>query len=365
MPTVKSVIFHYWGKADEKYIGEPKWHPLAYHCLDVAAVAMCWWDASMAIRRTFLASFNYPESLQTQLRAWVAFFVALHDIGKFDVRFQLKAPDALAAAWRTLTKEDHGLSNISIAGFNHGLAGIAWANREYRQWLNLDDHKREKWERWKPWLSAVTGHHGEFYAPSMPGLQLDTDEEIINHDHNGRKEFVVALSDLFLAPTGLNLRDDPPVCSPSARSWLAGFCTACDWIGSNTDVFGYRYLDFEIADYLALCLKKIPEKNMLEAFGLLAKPAGYKGIKALLKVEETPRSIQVEVDNLPLTAGLTLIEAPTGSGKTEAALAYAWAQMNRAYGLDEQARAFALADGTKLDDTHALNSPSGVGEVGC
>ena len=248
----------------------------------------------------------------------------MHDIGKFDVRFQLKAPDALAAAWRTLTKEDHGLSNISITGFNHGLAGIAWANREYRQWLNLDDHKREKWERWKPWLSAVTGHHGEFYAPSMPGLQLDTDEEIINHDHNGRKEFVVALSDLFLAPTGLNLRDDPPVCSPSARSWLAGFCTACDWIGSNTDVFGYRYLDFEIADYLALCLKKIPEKNMLEAFGLLAKPAGYKGIKALLKVEETPRSIQVEVDNLPLTAGLTLIEAPTGSGKTEAALAYAW-----------------------------------------
>ena len=38
------------------------------------------------------------------------------------------------------------------------------------------------------------------------------------------------------------------------------------------------------------------------------------------------------------------------------ALADYWAQMNRAYGLDEQARAFALADGTKLDDTHALNS---------
>ena len=37
-------------------------------------------------------------------------------------------------------------------------------------------------------------------------------------------------------------------------------------------------------------------------------------------------------------------------------LANYWAQMNRAYGLDEQARAFALADGTKLGDMHALNS---------
>jgi CRISPR-associated endonuclease/helicase Cas3 len=28
----------YWGKADPKYPSEPKWHPLVYHCLDMAAV---------------------------------------------------------------------------------------------------------------------------------------------------------------------------------------------------------------------------------------------------------------------------------------------------------------------------------------
>ena len=36
-------IFRYWGKADPNYPGEPKWHPLAYHSLDVAAVAATWW----------------------------------------------------------------------------------------------------------------------------------------------------------------------------------------------------------------------------------------------------------------------------------------------------------------------------------
>ena len=321
---MRNHFFQYWGKADEKYIGEPKWHPLAYHCLDVAAVSICWWDASTAIRRTFLASFNYPESLQIQLRSWVAFFVALHDIGKFDIRFQLKAPGALASAWRPLTKEEHGLPKMDIKGFDHGRAGMGWANLEYRQWVNLDDPEREKWERWEPWLAAVTGHHGEFHAPSMPGLQLDTDEEISNHDHNARNEFVVALSGLFLEPAGLSLKDDPPACSPSTQSWLAGFCAICDWIGSNTDVFEYQHLNSELADYLEICLKKIREKNVLEAFGLLAKPIAYKGVSTLLQSEKFPRGIQVEVDNLSISPGLTLIEAPTGSGKTEAALAYAW-----------------------------------------
>jgi len=32
-------IYRYWGKADSNYLDEPKWHPLVYHCLDVAAVA--------------------------------------------------------------------------------------------------------------------------------------------------------------------------------------------------------------------------------------------------------------------------------------------------------------------------------------
>ena len=33
------TYFRYWGKADPNYPGEPKWHPLVYHCLDVAACA--------------------------------------------------------------------------------------------------------------------------------------------------------------------------------------------------------------------------------------------------------------------------------------------------------------------------------------
>jgi len=322
--------FQYWGKADEKYTGATSWHPLVYHSLDVAAVAAAWWNISPSVRRTFLASFNCQES--QKLRAWVMFFVALHDLGKFDVRFQLKAPDALAAAWHPLQAKDHGLSKKEIAEFDHGWAGMAWANQEYLIWTNCADPYREIWEQWRPWFAAMTGHHGDFPTSSMPGLQPDTDEEIIGHDRNARREFVTALGRIFLNPRGLTLQDVPPMCSLSAQSWLAGFCSVCDWVGSNTEVFRYHRPDAALPDYLKSSIRKIEQEEILRRFGLVASPSSYQGVHVLLKADESPRGIQVAIDRLPVTPGLILIEAPTGSGKTEAALAYAWRLLDQGVG---------------------------------
>ncbi len=318
-----NFVFNYWGKADPAYPYEQKWHPLAYHSLDVASVAASWWDESSTIQRTFLAAFSYAPLQPIQLRAWILFFTALHDLGKFDVRFQLKAPWALAAAWRPLGDKDHGVSKNDSEKFDHGWAGIAWPNQEYRLWLGDKDVDREIWERWKPWLAAVTGHHGDFYEPTKI-CAPEADDEIIAHDRAARHAFISALADIFLVPEGLGFQDLPPLTSPSAQSLLAGFCSVCDWIGSNTEVFAYQKPDTSLADYFVASVGKVQAEDVLHRFGLLAKAVSYKGLSALLKPEESPRGIQVLVDSLPTTPGLTLIEAPTGSGKTEAALAYAW-----------------------------------------
>ncbi len=319
----EDTIFNYWGKADPAYPHEQKWHPLAYHSLDVAAVAASWWDASPTIQRTFLSAFGCTSLQQNQLRAWVLFFTALHDLGKFDVRFQLKAPDALAAAWRPLGKKDQEVSQSDIKGFDHGWAGMAWANQEYCEWLGQEDADRDTWECWKPWLAAVTGHHGDFYEATKI-YDPDADTSIIENDLAARQAFVAALADIFLTPAELSLQDLPPPTSPSAQSLLAGFCSVCDWIGSNTEVFSYQKPETALANYFAASIQNIREKDALNRFGLLAKAVAYKGIGSLLKPDESPRGVQVRVDSLPTTPGLTLIEAPTGSGKTEAALAYAW-----------------------------------------
>lgn len=264
------------------------------------------------------------ESDQARLRAWVVFFVALHDLGKFDIRFQLKAPDAMAAAWRRFDKSDHGIPDKAIREFDHGHAGLAWARREQAAWVGASSQDAGRWEAWHPLLAAVTGHHGDYPESLMSGLQLDTDEALIDHDHQARLAFVRALEVLFLAPAGLSLKDCPPPCSLPARALLAGFCSVCDWLGSNTEVFKYRAPGIGLEAYLAERLTQIHTDDTLTHLGLLASPSAYTGLSALLKAGEQPRGVQTEIDALPAVPGLTLVEAPTGSGKTEAALAYAW-----------------------------------------
>jgi CRISPR-associated endonuclease/helicase Cas3 len=318
-----NLFFRYWGKADPKYSREPKWHPLVYHCLDVTTVAAAWWDTSSVIRRISLAALDWPEQQTNQLRAWVLFFIALHDLGKFDARFQLKALEALRVAWPKLSMDD--VDESVARNFDHGSAGYACAMREIGGWAgeSMADHR----DGWRPWVAAVTGHHGDIPSGTVNGGEY-AEPHVMEHDRMARHSFVSELAGLFLAPEGLGLQDLPPACSSSAQAWLAGFCAVCDWIGSNTDAFPYRHLkpDTTHAAYFEARLGDIKSEGWLHHFGLLAQVGDYGGVNELLnqKAGESPRGVQVLMDDLPQAPGLTLIEAPTGSGKTEAALAYAW-----------------------------------------
>ena len=59
MNTQLPLYFRYWGKADPNYPGTPKWHPLAYHCLDVAAVGIEYLRRTPSVR-SLLMDFFYP-----------------------------------------------------------------------------------------------------------------------------------------------------------------------------------------------------------------------------------------------------------------------------------------------------------------
>ena len=148
----------YWGKARPVEGSAAAFHLLPYHCLDVAAVAACWWDGTESMRRTFAHAFGVPEQLG---RAWILFFVALHDLGKLDVRFQLKAPDVLRELQPKLNHEDVEHE----PRFDHGSAGLKWAGMEYRNWLGCPDDDGSAFDAWVHWLEAVTGHHGEWSSP--------------------------------------------------------------------------------------------------------------------------------------------------------------------------------------------------------
>lgn len=306
-------FFRYWGKADANYEGAAKWHPFAYHSLDVAAVADAFWASCPAVRRAFITSFAGNED--RALRAWILFFVALHDLGKLHALFQIKAPDALAAAWPGINTK-----NIRTRRpYDHGCEGFAQADAEIADWIGT--RQRASVDALSDWLGAVTGHHGSICHRDQDNIIRGyAAEEIRRHDAAARRAWVEKAAELFLAPAGLTLADLSPTGNAAARNLLAGFCSLCDWIGSNATLFGYKPLKRTPEEYLAWATKHLKSENALQRFGLTASVRPYGGVFALLKPNESPRGIQTLVDQLSTGSTLTIVEAPTGSGKTEAAL---------------------------------------------
>ena len=78
----KGIFSQYWGKTVREDSKEASCHLLIWHSLDVAAVASSWWDCLPSIRSFFCR--KSPSLDEAKVKAWILFFIALHDIGKFD-----------------------------------------------------------------------------------------------------------------------------------------------------------------------------------------------------------------------------------------------------------------------------------------
>src|SRR5262249_36404452 len=75
----------FWGKAGGEQTGEPGWHPVAYHCLDVAAAA----DALLAVNPRKLAVLaRLLGTSEENAKRVLLCLIALHDVGKFSWHFQ-------------------------------------------------------------------------------------------------------------------------------------------------------------------------------------------------------------------------------------------------------------------------------------
>ena len=371
--------WNYWGKSvgalPPKQENYPGWHLLAWHCLDVAAVACTWWDSSRSIRRSFAAALEVNEGdtqAMEELKAWVLFFIALHDFGKFDIRFQWKAHEVTMVLW-----PEAGWATLKIAeadwkGYDHGLAGFVWLTAEWDTLLGFDDEddSYEAWDAWRPWLQAVTGHHGEIISGNAELGKIRNFGKMEHQDQLARKAWLLELAALFLLPVGLSLRSLPQRINNdnrAAQSLLAGFCAVADWVGSNTRYFPYCADRLEPAAYFSRRLADIANKQVLRSCGLHGQILAYSGVAAVLPSNEKPRGIQTLVDALPVEPGLLLVEAPTGSGKTEAALGYAWRLLDAGladaivFALPTQATANAMLK--RLEDFAALAFQGGANVV--
>ncbi|PIJ49773.1 CRISPR-associated helicase/endonuclease Cas3 [Erwinia sp. OLTSP20] len=369
MLAVTDGLYRYWGKAATGDNGAAiRCHLLVWHSLDVAAVAACWWDRAPALRQLLCAG-NPPAAY----RAWLLFFVALHDFGKWDIRFQAKC----WPAWRALNPDESSKTPPWNGQWDHGAGGLYWLKEDERtdagpaQYHDMSDfllslpvaHCRQAWF---PWMEAVTGHHGYIYSHQQMTAadNLALTSALTRRgadDKQTRQAWLKALEALFLQPAGLSLNDQPPPCSPL----LAGFCSIADWLGSwsSEDTFVYQSVRQPLADYFSQRYQN-DAPVVLERSGLLSQINVWQGIEALLAPGQSARQLQTLVNRLPERPGLTIIEAPTGSGKTETALAYAWRLLasgsaeSIVFALPTQATANAMLDRLDKLATCLFNAPN-------
>jgi len=337
-----------WAKKEDKKIGKERWeykqanyaayHLLPYHCLDVAAVAKCWWESSKSLRQQFIQTMQLAND-EELAKAWVLFFVALHDLGKLDIRFQCKAPGVLQQLQPDIKKYlkepyYHGASSYGCFLEEMSLYGIGFL---------AEDAAGD-------WMQQVAGHHGvipydgDYLAPAF------VDEAFKKSDQQARIDWINDLKQLFSVDLDAVPENIPPM--------LAGFCSVCDWIGSS-DYFNYEAKpNIALGDYLASRSDKAKQAlQALQAFGILSQlKANKKTLETLFPLYMTdgslykPRGLQTLTEQLPLVQNLTLIEAPTGSGKTETALVYAAKLLQQGladsiiFALPTQATANAMLD---------------------
>ncbi len=287
------------------------WLSLPQHLADSADVCALLWEhwVPPAVK-SYLARACGGDSAA---RALAVFLAGGHDVGKASPAFQVKGtPELREQCWNAGYPFElivHRLSPL----LPHGAAGqIA-----LRRWLE-DDHG---WERAEANRLAIVvgGHHGVF--PTSSDIRRGNSTELLGDESWQRARVTLLEESLRRAggATHLPTWRCAPI-PPSAQALLTAIVILADWIASNAELFPYN--DFSDAraakawELLHLPEPWRPEAATDDADTLLAD-------RFALPPGSRARPLQRDLLDLPEQVdepGLTIIEAPMGTGKTEAAL---------------------------------------------
>ena len=312
--SLPARLLRCWGKTGRE-TGE--FHPAVFHMLDVGHVAreLLGDDASPRWRRVLGGALGAEPG---KLADWLPWLVALHDIGKISAPFQEQ---------RAEHKE-----RLLAEGFSFGAR--PWNNDPYHtftgqvflaQELSQLDAIPLPDSLLGVWREMVGGHHGQFAAAGSLGqarTKLGAEE---SQDW----------ARLRVAAAGLlkeHLLRQPPQCWPEpanisgAIMALTGFTILCDWLGSDGARFPMRP-EVELEEYVKESARRAREAVEGAGFFQASRSAASTSFASLFPNLQPPRPLQAAIDQVPieLLSGpcLAIIEAPTGEGKTEAALALA------------------------------------------
>lgn len=323
-PVEVPLFMHLWGKIDKK---TGQIHPLLCHMLDVAAVVKIMWQRVLTdgMRGHFSKLLGLSEDDTGEL---FAFWAGLHDLGKACPGFQRKNDIAKQRL------QDEGFSFKIVYGrqtFKHGTATALLVP----DWLIEQQQLARRWA--KQLAGVLGGHHGTWPVPlELQAMEMRQDELGTGLWAETREALLTTYKNLFTT-TPLDTFPNDVESLNGMLTVLSGLVSIADWMGSMMTYFPYQSVPFDLNEYYTKALAQA--ELALAALNWLdweppTAPINFIDLFAL----PSPRPMQAQVIEMAehlMGPALVIIEAPTGTGKTEAALYLAdhWARTQQQRGL--------------------------------
>lgn len=314
---MEGVPTTFWGKFSRMEGDKIAWHPLEHHCADVAACCEALLQHTLLGVR--LARMTGQENLTPTQVARLCGLACLHDAGKLSYGFYSKV---------------FGDSNLPRGHQNEFLLGLIDPVQGKRLQEALHLKSLSRWtsslKDLEDLLYATVSHHGSpvpgwhsgyellnLEACWKPRRDLDPVASLANLVERTQEWFPEAW-----APGG-----DRLPCHPEFQHFWSGLVNLADWIGSDSE----RFFPFStsFADRMPFSRERALEA--LGKLGLLVSRyrSALKGTPVSLdQIAEShdwsPTPAQNWILRLQPSAGggAAVLEAPTGSGKTEAGILY-------------------------------------------
>lgn len=364
-------ILKFWAKTSKESERKNAFHPLICHLIDVAAVTKKMWEEVLpeAAKVRINKSFGVENAGNL-----VAFIAGLHDLGKCSPPFALRGKqieEQKVNLEKLLLKQKDKESDYAIR-IQSRLQTIHFLKIYEKTPFHIEDSVPVAKDAPHGYVTTIElpeilgsyefnedvarqisiligGHHGVFpNSDWRKGGRKAIPQNLGNEMwENARIELAETLAKLF---------DVKPIKQSEAAKLdngtimlLAGLVSVADWIGSmseyfecaaeqtvdNKVTFDWKNLDayLEHAEAKAeIALKELgwiarKKENSTKKFDANQSPE--QKFKKLFRFITTPRHLQdmaIEISRELKTPGIAVIEAPTGEGKTEAAmfLADAW-----------------------------------------
>lgn len=296
----------FWGKARGGAGEGASHHALAFHALDVAAVAEVLLDLFPAVVTRFAAVSGADAA---EVRRLLVRLAALHDLGKYAAGFQAKVPALYPAVLGALPDP--------VPLGDHPAIGLRLMTDELRAAMEKLIADFSPFE-WKPLLMAVAAHHGRPVLDEEPSRRLPA-RAIGLPSIAAARSWIDLVIEIVPGPPFSGTMDETRAGSLSMM--LAGFVNLADWIGSNQEVFTYCAEGDPFA-YWREAARPRAREAVARAGLTTCAISPDEGLRALTG-RESPSPLQRWAETVALPASgptLVLIEDMTGAGKTEAAV---------------------------------------------